>query len=273
MDSLLYVPVYMKSAVISKVHMALLEMHEKLHKTHMRSVIADWSLLLWGIGDEMKRWNTKQVSAKLGALLNDSSLDFMPLAVLNSLSLLDLNDDALISNRDSFGMRINLLSMLDEQNELTTQLSYLFQRHPDHFGILRILSLLTLAGSQPSVPDLFLDLARYSEPMVRQAASVIKLAKATGEDMHSGVFDNYIREFIQSPVSLRQVFRLSPWRHKVAIPDIVTVEILRRLDVREWELKSLILEKLNDTVRRRISHISDSAIWTKLELPPRLTSS
>jgi hypothetical protein len=258
----------------------LLRIYDQLRPSRVRRHIAGWITFLLTVGvrrDRGKGTDTPPcllTDRQLLLLLSDAldSKYRINLEALNTYQWETPLDESLAEPLDHVGRHAYFSVSSHSSAGVISSLSDSFSRHPDRLGILRLLSLVSLHGGGPTVPDELLDPRQYSDAQFRTAAILCRLARRRMDTTEAEQLADYVAENAKKTWCVEGALymiesNLLPYD---AALDRFLVTLLEGLPHTEWRAARRATKALAASLKRRTSGLDDNERWVRLGLRPRL---
>jgi len=161
-----------------------------------------------------------------------------------------------------------------KNNRLSNLLADALKSAPHRLGLLRPLSWWITEETETKIPSYFLNIDDYDQKLVKQAALRIKLVQREWREEAIGDVARWCNDFIDvEEVSnpLLDVNSALPHLSRNLLPNLL-LELRELLPSSQWKQEAKIVQRLNDSIRRRTSRLAEHDVWIELGLPQKLLS-
>lgn len=192
---------------------------------------------------------------------------------LHLIDLPDTLDIAAIEFFDWLGLQeLNLTNSQVENNRISNLLAAALRSEPDRLGLLRALSFWITDKTEPLIPISVLDSDTYENPLIEEAVLAIKVTQGKWRDNIIPSLARKAARFIgnrQVSNILLESSSLPPQVSWELLTELL-VEIRKWLPSSEWRHDGDIVQRLNESIRRRTTKLGQTEVWIDLGMPQGL---
>lgn len=251
---------------------ALLGIYDGPIEARARSVVANW------IGDAASYTGRPTISGHLMERLRPILVtrydgELLPLSALVSL-FPDGFDEEWADDMDRVATRSFVYgSRYSPPNERFLQSAVrAFLNAPRRIGMLRILAETAeemLFDGLSAVPPELLAPGQFAESRDKVRAICLRLARGVRDDSELRELAEVlatlpgIGEFLLRPVL--EIVRV--WPIPAGASETLVLQLLGKMPPEKWENAQMLLDFLNNLLRRRTSGLEDASVWSNLKLP------
>ena len=257
----------------------LLSVYSKLEDSPLRPWVAGWILFVLSV--IAKEYDSPEIEVpsleEFRTLISDSAI-LMEDVYIDGIKLIDFGDELDadgIDFLDWLGQQdIDIVMTELEAPGLSNLLAKAFKSSPERVGLLRAHSFWITEKTEVIIPTPLLNCDKYAQTRIQEAALIVRLMQGrwSGDDIPD--LARWSANFINRNLVSNLLWGYVPISAQVTwdLYARLLIEMRKLLPSSEWRHEAKIIQRLNDSIRRRSCRLTDQQVWMELGMPKGLLS-